>query len=45
MEKNWYIIHTYSGFEKKVAEALKSRIEAEKLTEKFGEIMVSRPKT
>jgi len=40
MEKNWYIIHTYSGFEKKVAEALKSRIEAEKLTEKFGEIMV-----
>ncbi len=40
MEKNWYIIHTYSGFEKKVAEALKSRIEAEKLDEKFGEIMV-----
>jgi len=40
MEKNWYIIHTYSGFEKKVAEALKSRIEAEKLAEKFGEIMV-----
>ena len=40
MEKNWYIIHTYSGFEKKVAEALKSRVEAEKLDEKFGEIMV-----
>jgi transcription termination/antitermination protein NusG len=40
MEKNWYIIHTYSGFEKKVAESLKSRIEAESLTERFGEIMV-----
>jgi transcriptional antiterminator NusG len=40
MEKNWYIIHTYSGFEKKVAESLKSRIEAESLDEKFGEIMV-----
>ena len=40
MGKNWYIIHTYSGFEKKVAEALKSRIEAEKLSGKFGEIMV-----
>ena len=40
MEKNWYIIHTYSGFEKKVAETLKSRIEAEGLSERFGEIMV-----
>ena len=40
MEKNWYIIHTYSGFERKVAESLKSRISAENLTDKFGEIMV-----
>lgn len=38
--KNWYIIHTYSGFEKKVAETLKSRIEASGLQEQFGEIMV-----
>ena len=30
MAKNWYIIHTYSGFEKKVAETLRSRIEAER---------------
>jgi transcriptional antiterminator NusG len=40
MEKNWYIIHTYSGFEKKVAETLKSRIEAAGLIDQFGEIMV-----
>ena len=40
MEKNWYIIHTYSGFEKKVAESLKTRITVENLDEKFGEIMV-----
>jgi len=40
MAKNWYIIHSYSGFEKKVAEALKSRIEAAGLTGKFGQIMV-----
>jgi transcriptional antiterminator NusG len=40
MEKNWYIIHTYSGFEKKVAESLKGRIAAENLEERFGEIMV-----
>ncbi len=38
--RNWYIIHTYSGFEKKVAETLKSRIEASGLHEQFGEIMV-----
>jgi len=40
MAKNWYIIHTYSGFEKKVAETLKSRVEAAGLGEQFGEIMV-----
>jgi transcriptional antiterminator NusG len=38
--KNWYIIHTYSGFEKKVAETLKSRIQASGLIEQFGEVMV-----
>lgn len=38
--KSWYIIHTYSGFEKKVAETLKSRIEASGLSDQFGEIMV-----
>jgi transcriptional antiterminator NusG len=40
MEKNWYIVHTYSGFEKKVAESLKSRVEAAGLQEHFGEIMI-----
>ena len=28
MAKLWYIIHTYSGFERKVAESLKSRVAA-----------------
>ena len=40
MTKNWYIIHTYSGFEKKVAETLKSRVDAAGLADQFGEIMV-----
>ncbi len=40
MTKSWYIIHTYSGFEKKVAETLKSRIQASGLESQFGEIMV-----
>ena len=26
--KNWFIIHTYSGFENKVAESLRTRAEA-----------------
>jgi len=38
--KGWYIIHTYSGFEKKVAETLKGRIDASGLADQFGEIMV-----
>lgn len=40
MPKNWYIIHSYSGFEKKVAETLRSRVEAAGLSEQFGEIMI-----
>jgi transcription termination/antitermination protein NusG len=40
MAKNWYIIHTYSGFEKKVAETLRSRVEAAGLGERIGEILV-----
>lgn len=38
--RNWYIIHSYSGFEKKVAETLRSRAEAAGLQDYFGEIMV-----
>ncbi len=37
---NWYIIHAYSGFEKKVAETLKSRVAAEGFSAQFGQIMV-----
>lgn len=40
MPKNWYIIHSYSGFEKKVAETLRSRVEAAGLSGQFGEIMI-----
>jgi transcription termination/antitermination protein NusG len=40
MSKSWYIIHTYSGFEKKVAEALRSRVEAAGLGDRIGEILV-----
>jgi transcriptional antiterminator NusG len=40
MPKNWYIIHSYSGFERKVAETLRSRVDAAGLSEQFGEIMI-----
>src|SRR5271156_3230768 len=38
--KQWYIIHTYSGFEKKVKESLEGRVAAFGLGEKIGRVMV-----
>ncbi len=40
MAKNWYIIHTYSGFEKKVKESLEGRVTAFGLGDKIGRVMV-----
>src|SRR5579863_4611757 len=39
-DKNWYIIHTYSGFEDKVAKSLKSRSEAFNFANKIGQILI-----
>jgi len=36
----WYIIHAYSGFERKVKESLESRIKAYALESKIGRIMI-----
>ena len=36
----WYILHTYSRFEKKVQEALRSRIEGLGMDNRLGEILV-----
>ena len=40
MAKNWYIIHTYSGFEKKVKESLESRVAAFGLQDKIGQVLI-----
>ncbi len=40
MAKQWYIIHTYSGFEDRVKKTLAARIEALGMAELFGEIRV-----
>jgi transcriptional antiterminator NusG len=36
----WYIVHTYSGFEKKVRESLQSRIQAFGLEQKIGGVLI-----
>src|SRR5256714_4073766 len=38
--KNWYIVHTYSGFEQKVAESLRSRAQAFGFSDKIGQILI-----
>ncbi|MBI1791702.1 MAG: transcription termination/antitermination protein NusG [Acidobacteria bacterium] len=38
--KNWYIIHTYSGFEQKVADSLRSRAEAFGFAEQIGQVLI-----
>ena len=37
---NWYIVQTFSGFEKKVAETLKEMIQKKELSEKIVEVLV-----
>ena len=36
----WYILHAYSGFERKVKESIESRIQAFGLGEKVGRVMI-----
>ncbi len=38
--KQWYIIHTYSGFEQKVKESLRQRAEALHMEEAIGDILI-----
>ena len=40
MAKQWYIIHTYSGFEDRVKKTLEQRVEALGMDEFFGEVRV-----
>jgi transcriptional antiterminator NusG len=38
--KKWFIVHTYSGFEQKVAESLRSRAQAFGFSDKIGQILI-----
>ena len=39
-DKHWFIIHTYSGFEQKVADSLRSRAEAFGFADKIGQLLI-----
>ncbi|SDR38483.1 transcription termination/antitermination protein NusG [Pseudovibrio sp. Tun.PSC04-5.I4] len=40
MAKRWYIVHAYSNFERKVAEAIKERAKQQGLEDSFDEVLV-----
>jgi transcriptional antiterminator NusG len=40
VQKQWYIVHTYSGFEERVRETLNQRIDALGMRDKFGEVKI-----
>ena len=40
MSKRWYVVHVYSGFEKKVVQSIKEQIEAKDMGELFEEVLV-----
>lgn len=40
MSKNWYVVHTYSGYEQKAKKALEERIKSHKMEPLFEEILV-----
>lgn len=43
--RHWYVVQTYSGYEEKVAENLKQRVENLGLTDKIFDVVVPKEKT
>lgn len=43
-ERNWYVLHTYSGYEENVAKNLKQRIESMEMQDKIFQVMVPKEK-
>lgn len=43
-ERNWYVIHTYSGYEEQVADSLKQRIESLSMKDKVFDVIVPKEK-
>ena len=40
MEKNWYVVHTYSGFEEKVKLTIEEKVDKQDLKEKISRILI-----
>ena len=40
VDKRWYVVHAYSGFEKSVAQALRDRIARTGMQDRFGDVLV-----
>jgi len=40
MAHRWYVIHVYSGFERKVAQSIREQSEQKSMVDRFAEIMV-----
>ena len=40
MAMRWYVVHAYSGYEKRVQNTLKERVELHDMQDQFGEILV-----
>lgn len=38
--KRWYVVHAYSGYERKVKQSLEERIALSGMAEKFGDVLV-----
>ncbi len=43
-ERNWYVLHTYSGYEDAVAKALKQRVESLGMEDKIFNVLVPKEK-
>jgi transcriptional antiterminator NusG len=40
MTHKWFVVHVYSGFEKKVAQSIREQADQKGMTELFDEILV-----
>ncbi len=40
MDKNWYVVHTYSGFEEKVKEAIDDKVKRKGLQDKISRVLI-----
>ena len=44
MEKNWYVVHTYSGYENKVKANLEKRVESMGMQDKIFRVLFRKKK-